>query len=62
MGKTPGSDEKNDKTTYPTLIGIQKCKEIANELVDTSIDRLQDINGDTAFIEVLIRFIGERNK
>lgn len=62
MGKTPGSDEKNDKTTYPTLIGIQKCKEIANELVDTSIDRLQDINGDTAFIEALIRFIGERNK
>lgn len=62
MGKTPGSDEKNDKTTYPTLIGIQKCKEIAQELVDSSIDKLQDIDGDTMFIEALIRFIGERNK
>lgn len=62
MGKSPGSDEKNDKTTYPALIGIQKCKEIAAELVETSIDRLQDINGDTVFIEALIRFIGERNK
>lgn len=62
MGKTPGSDEKNDKTTYPALIGIQKCKEIAAELVETSIDRLQDIDGETVFIEALIRFIGERNK
>lgn len=62
MGKTPGSDEKNDKTTYPALIGIQKCKEIAGELVESSIDRLQDIDGDTLFIEALIRFIGERNK
>ncbi len=62
MGKTPGSDEKNDKTTYPTLIGVKKCKEIAAELVDTSISGLQDIDGDTLFIEALIRFIGERNK
>lgn len=62
MGKQPGSDEKNDKTTYPKLLGIDKCKEIARELIESSIDLLQDFDGDTAFIEGLIRYIGERNK
>lgn len=62
MGKQPGSDEKNAKTTYPKLLGMEKCKEIANELIESSIDLLQDFDGDTAFIESLIRFIGERKK
>lgn len=62
MGKQPGSDEKNDKTTYPKLLGIAKCKEIANELIESSIDRLQYFDGDTSYIESLIRYIGERKK
>jgi geranylgeranyl diphosphate synthase type II len=62
MGKLPGSDEKNDKTTYPKLLGISKCKEIANELIESSIANLQLLDGDTMFIEGLIRYIGERKK
>lgn len=62
MGKTPGSDEKNDKSTYPTLLGITACKDLVTRLINESIALLDHFEGDTDFIESLIRFIGTRNK
>lgn len=62
MGKTPGSDEKNEKVTYPKLLGIDACKQLAKDLIEESITLLKSLDGDTEFIEGLFRYIGERNK
>ena len=33
LGKTAGKDEAVDKTTYPKLLGLERSKEVAQELV-----------------------------
>ena len=33
LGKTAGKDEDVDKTTYPKLLGLERSKEVAKELV-----------------------------
>ena len=34
LGKTAGKDLETDKTTYPKLLGLERSKEVAQELVD----------------------------
>ena len=33
LGKTAGKDLLSDKTTYPSLLGIEKSKEVAQSLI-----------------------------
>ena len=40
LGKTAGKDLIADKTTYPKLLGLEKSKERANELVQKAKDAL----------------------
>lgn len=62
MGKTPGTDEKNDKVTYPKLLGITQCKELAETLMEDAMRLLGTLNGDTDFIAALFRYIVERDR
>jgi geranylgeranyl diphosphate synthase, type II len=34
LGKTAGKDRKNEKVTYPSLIGIDKSRELAKDFID----------------------------
>ena len=43
LGKPVNSDEKNNKTTYVTLLGIDKAKEQVMEYTDRAINRLKEI-------------------
>lgn len=47
LGKPVGSDLENDKSTYVSLLGIDKCKELVNELTQKAINTLSVFNGDT---------------
>lgn len=62
MGKTPGTDAKNEKVTYPKLLGIEKCKTLAEELKNEAIGLLDQLEGDTTFIANLLSYIAERDK
>lgn len=62
MGKTPGTDEKNDKVTYPKLLGIEQSKTLVEALKAESLELLAQLEGDTAFIANLLCFIAERDK
>ena len=33
LGKTAGKDLLSDKTTYPSLLGIERSKEVAQQLI-----------------------------
>ena len=46
LGKTAGKDLAVAKTTYPSLVGLEKSKDIANELIDEAKAQLSsyDIN------------------
>lgn len=47
LGKPVGSDLDNQKSTYVSLLGIDKCNELVNELTEKAINALSVFNGDT---------------
>jgi len=47
LGKTAGKDMEVDKTTYPKLLGLERSKEVAQELVDEAKAAIEEF-GDAA--------------
>lgn len=50
LGKPVGSDEKNDKVTFVKLLGLEKCKALAEELTGNAVQALESLPGDTKFL------------
>lgn len=48
LGKTAGKDEEVDKTTYPKLLGLERSKEVAQELVNEAKAALAEFGDDAA--------------
>lgn len=61
LGKPAGSDEEMGKSTYPSLIGLEKSKELASEYIDTAVKRLNGYEGEErTFLSELARYIVDR--
>lgn len=52
LGKPIGSDAENNKTTYATLVGIEKAKSDVKTLTDAAIEQLKYFE-NTEFLELL---------
>ncbi len=61
IGKPVLSDEKNNKTTYVSIYGVEKSKEISRELMEEAIGIL-DFLGDNEFLKELLKSLIEREK
>lgn len=61
LGKPVLSDEKNNKTTYVTLYGLQKAKEDVYNYSQEAIDIIESI-GDNEFLCELIQYLINRKK
>ena len=48
LGKPVGSDEENHKSTFVSLLGIEECKRLVNELTAKAIGALDCFEQDTA--------------
>ncbi|WP_035769126.1 polyprenyl synthetase family protein [Butyrivibrio sp. NC2002] len=62
LGKPIGSDEKNEKTTYVSLNGLERSKEDVKKLSEEAIDILKDIEGSSEFLLPLVEWMISRNK
>ncbi len=62
LGKPIGSDEKNEKTTYVTLNGLDKSKEDVKKLSEEAIEILKSISGSEEFLIPLVEWMISRNK
>lgn len=62
LGKPIHSDEKNEKTTYVTLLGIDKAKEFVENLSIEAIQSLRSISGENPFLEILLKELIYREK
>lgn len=62
LGKPAGSDEKNQKTTYVTLEGIETAKEDVARISAEAIEILHSLPGENLFLEELIRILITREK
>ncbi|MGI5879248.1 MAG: polyprenyl synthetase family protein [Syntrophomonadaceae bacterium] len=61
MGKPIGSDIKNQKTTYPSLFGIERTEEIARRMVDECLSSLEYFGPAANFLRELTWFTLVRN-
>lgn len=60
LGKKVGSDIDNEKSTYPSLIGLEKSKETANKLISEAKMSIDYINKDSEFLNNLADYIVDR--
>ena len=61
LGKPVGSDAKNQKTTYVTLLGLEGAKQRANRLTDYALKILNGFDGDTTNLRLITEYLLERN-
>ena len=62
LGKPVHSDEKNEKTTYVALMGIDEAKKEVERLSNEAITLLHQLPGKNAFLEELLLQLIHRNK
>lgn len=53
MGKMSGSDVEKGKTTYVTLMGIEKSKREVKELINQAKEALIGVDGNTDFLKCI---------
>ena len=54
LGKPIHSDEKNQKTTYVTLLGIEQAQKSVEDLSNQAIDLLHQLSGENEYLEQLL--------
>jgi geranylgeranyl diphosphate synthase type II len=59
LGREPGEDSRNKKATYPSLIGLEKSKKIAEKLLRDSYNMVKNMKNNDVLIE-FVYMIKER--
>ena len=62
LGKPVGSDEKNHKTTYVTLEGMEKAGQEVERLTGEALELLSSLPGDREFLRELFLSLCTRRK
>ena len=62
LGKPIHSDDKNHKTTYVSLEGLDKAKKDVEEISERALSTLVSLNHKNAFLEESIRMLITREK
>ena len=62
LGKDVGSDEDKDKSTYPSIIGLEASERQAAALVDRALTSLSDFGDRVEPLRLLARYIVERRR
>lgn len=60
LGKRVGSDLDNDKSTYPSLLGISESKKIVENLIEEAKISLEVFDSYAEFMNALADFIRDR--
>ncbi|MGC8719598.1 MAG: polyprenyl synthetase family protein [Thermodesulforhabdaceae bacterium] len=62
MGKTPGSDTRKGKRTYPFLIGIEESRRIAREHVERALSAISGYDAKADPLRAIARYVLERTR
>ncbi len=62
LGKPIGSDEKNHKTTYVSLVGLEQSQEDVQNLSNLAMEEIAKLPGDTSFLSELVNSLIHRTK
>ena len=61
LGKTPGRDERQDKSTYVSLLGLAGAQKEAIRVAEEAKAALKETTHSTEILESLITYLIERN-
>ncbi|MDD4372079.1 MAG: polyprenyl synthetase family protein [Anaerostipes sp.] len=61
IGKPVGSDEKNHKTTYVSLVGMEQAKEDVSRLSIEALDIMEKYSEEKSFLMNLIQYLIHRD-
>lgn len=61
LGKPVGSDEGNEKSTYVSLLGLERAKRAVSELTKTAVAALDKFDGDTIYLKTFAEKLAARN-
>ena len=62
LGKTAGKDTATQKATYPSIVGLEKSRKIAQQLTDRAFDSLKIFRGKAVALEALAEYLLKRDK
>lgn len=62
MGKAVGTDNNRRKSTYPSIMGLNKSKEFAKELVHNALQALDDFDNNFNSLRAIGYYIIERKR
>ena len=60
LGKPVGSDLENEKSTYVSLLGIEKCSELVQSLTHEALKNLEAFDGDSETLRKFALSLAER--
>lgn len=61
LGKKVGSDEANEKSTYPSIYGLEESRKMAREQLEKALKQLEAFNDEADFFRELAKHIVERD-
>mgnify|MGYP001815922754 FL=1 len=61
LGKPKGSDEKMQKPTYPSILGLDESRQLALEQHELALTYLEQLDANTETLSQLSAYIVERN-
>src|SRR3954468_17029939 len=62
LGKTAGKDTKAQKATYPSIVGLEKSRKIAEQLTQKAFGALKPFRGRAVALEALAEFLLKRDR
>jgi len=62
MGKDVGTDQVREKSTYPSILGIEKSKEFAKNLVNNALQALDYFDNKSDPLRAIAHYIIDRKK
>ena len=62
LGKTAGKDSKAQKATYPSIVGLEKSRKIAEDLTRRAFAALKPFDGRAVALEALAQFLLRRDR
>ncbi len=62
LGKAPGSDNKNEKTTFLSLFGAERCEEIIKEELSLALKAIEGTPFDTEEVKEIAFTMANRTK
>src|SRR5205085_4313790 len=62
LGKTAGKDNKAQKATYPSIVGLEKSRQIARQLTGRAFAALKSFKGRAKALEALAEYLLLRDR